>query len=105
MVRRRVHDGREFAAVIARRMAPALHALDNPDILGEYGPPHLGVGGAHGGEFLAAHGLVGIIDLNLLMRPARTVRQQQNGEGVIVMNAKKNIREQRDIFGPGIPFA
>ena len=39
------------------------------------------------------------------MRPAGAVGQQQNGEGMVVMDAEKNIRKQRDIFGAGIPFS
>ena len=104
MVRRRVHDGREFAAVISRCMPSALHAFNDIHILGEHGLPHRCVGCPHLGIFVTANSFIRIIDLDLLDCTAIAVRQQQDGEGVIIVNAKQHIREKGDVFGASVPF-
>ena len=104
MVRRRVHHGGKFAAIISVRMPATLHALDHINILGKDRAPHFGVGGAHLGEFLTAHSVVGIIDLDLLMRSAGAVGKQQDGEGMVVMDTQQDIRKEGDIFGAGVPM-
>ncbi len=104
MMRRCVHDGREFPAIIAGGMPPALHPLYNPDILGKDCLPHFGVRCSHLGERIVPHRLVGIVDFDLFAGAARAIRQQQDGKGMILMDTEKDIREQRDIFRAGIPL-
>ncbi len=104
MVRRRVHVGRESAAVISRWIPSALHAFNDIHILGENGLPHRFVGCPHLGIFVTANSFIRIIDLDLLDCTAIAVRQQQNGEGVIIVNAKQYIWEKGDVFGASVPF-
>ena len=85
-------------------MPATLHAFDNIHILGKDGAPHLGIGGPHLGKFIAADRLVGIIDLDLFMGSAGAIGTQENGKGMVVMDAKKYIREKGDIFSAGIPL-
>ena len=104
MVRWRVHDSREFASIISRRMPPALHAFNNIHIFGKHGLPHRGIGCPHLGILITTNRLVSIIDLDLLHCAAIAVRQQQDGQGMIIVNAEQHVREKGDIFGARVPF-
>ena len=85
-------------------MPSALHAFNNIYIFCEHGLPHCGVGCPHLGIFVTANSFIRIIDLDLLDCTAIAVRQQQDGEGVIIVNAKQHIREKGDVFGASVPF-
>ena len=69
-------------------MPSALHAFNDIYILGEHVLPHRGVGCPHVRIFITANRFIGIIDFDLLDRTAITFWQQQDGEGVIIVNAK-----------------
>ena len=104
MVGWRVHDGRKLATIIPRCLTAPLHAFHNPDILGKYGAPHFGVGGAHVGEILADRGFICVVDFNLFVGSALAIGKQQDGKGMVIVNAKQHIREQGNIFRALVPL-
>ena len=85
-------------------MPPTLHAFNDIHILGEHVLQHRGVGCPHLRIFITANRFIGIIDFDLLDLTAITFWQQQDGEGVIIVNAKQQIGEKSDVFGARVPF-
>ena len=85
-------------------MPSALHAFNDIHIIGEHCLPHRGVGCPHLCIFITANSFIRIVDFDQLDFTAIAVRQQQDCEGMIIMNAKQHIREKGDVFGARVPF-